>query len=100
MRRFAVIARVAFAACAAWASPAAADEAVPTTPHRPVPDYDGRGAAPPDAGDQAAWVARVPLLPVYGVFEYGLRRPLKWLVAQIDEHHVMGDGGGGLGVLP
>jgi len=43
---------------------------------RPVPDYDGRGGPRPTAGEQALWVPRVLLSPVYLVTEYVLRRPL------------------------
>src|SRR5262249_8130399 len=37
---------------------------------RPVPDYQGRGDAPTDAGDVLIWVPRVVFAPVYFVAEY------------------------------
>jgi hypothetical protein len=46
------------------------------TPKRAIPDYDGRGAAPPDAGDVALWGPRVVLSPLYLVSEYVVRWPL------------------------
>lgn len=55
---------------------------------RPVPDYDGRGDDPTTAGDVAIWVPRLVLSPLYLVSEYGVRRPLGWVVSNAEQHHV------------
>jgi hypothetical protein len=43
---------------------------------RPVPDYEGRPAAPPSVGDVLLWVPRVVFSPVYFTTEFLLRRPI------------------------
>jgi hypothetical protein len=50
------------------------------SPKRQVPNYDGRGRAPPTAGETALWVPRVLLSPVYFVTEYVLRQPLSVVI--------------------
>jgi hypothetical protein len=57
---------------------AEAAEAAPRkpSPKRALPDYDGRPAPPPTAGDVLIWVPRVVLSPVYVVSEHVVRRPL------------------------
>jgi hypothetical protein len=47
---------------------------------RPLPDYDGRGAAPTTAGDVLLWVPRVVVAPLWLVSEYVVRRPMGWLI--------------------
>jgi hypothetical protein len=51
---------------------------------RPMPDYDGRGPKPTTAGDVALWVPRVIFSPAYLVSEFGLRRPLGWLITNAE----------------
>lgn len=53
---------------------------------REVPDYDGRGDEPVDAGDVFIWVPRVVFAPVYLVSEYVIRWPLGKLVTTAEEH--------------
>jgi hypothetical protein len=47
---------------------------------RALPDYDGRGEPPTTAGDVALWVPRIALFPAYVVTEYGVRKPLGFVV--------------------
>jgi hypothetical protein len=47
---------------------------------RELPDYDGRGGEPKDAGDHAIVALRVVLSPLYFVSEYLLRRPIGALI--------------------
>ena len=55
-------------------------------PKRDVPDYDGRGN--PDAKpDDALWLPRVLLSPLYFVHEYVVRRPLGALVSTAEREH-------------
>jgi len=55
---------------------------------RPVPDYDGRGPEPVDAGDVLIWIPRGLFYPLYAVSEYVLRRPLGALTTALDENDV------------
>jgi hypothetical protein len=58
-------------------SPAPSPRPAPApSPKRPLPDYDGRGAAPPSTGEIALWVPRVILSPLYLTTEFLIRRPL------------------------
>jgi hypothetical protein len=57
-------------------TPAASSPPSQVSPKRPLPDYDGRGAEPTDAGDVALWIPRVVLSPLYLVSEYVIRWPL------------------------
>jgi hypothetical protein len=50
-------------------------------PKRELPDYDGRGGEPKDAGDGALLTLRVVLSPLYFVTEYLVRRPIGALIA-------------------
>lgn len=52
---------------------------------RSIPDYDGRGEPPTTFGDVAIWVPRLVLAPLYLVSEYLVRRPLGWLLLQIEQ---------------
>src|SRR5689334_3664886 len=67
---------------------AAAGTAAADAPERPVPNYDGREDPPTTVGDVAIWVPRLVLSPLWVVSEYGVRRPLGFLVANVEEHHV------------
>lgn len=80
----------------ASASPARADDppteattAEARPPDRPVPDYDGLPEPEDDAGDVALWTARVLASPLYLVTEYVIRRPLGWLMTEVERHHVI-----------
>jgi hypothetical protein len=53
---------------------------------RPLPDYDGRGEEPTDAGDVLLWVPRVLLFPLYLVTEFMIRRPLGALATTAEEN--------------
>src|SRR5688500_5850043 len=55
---------------------------------RPIPDYDGRGEEPTTAGDVAIWVPRLVFSPFYLVSEYGVRRPLGFVISNAEQHHV------------
>lgn len=63
------------------AGPVAAGEPEPP-PKREVPDYDGRGEDPTTARDVLLWVPRVLVSPLYAVTEYGLRRPIVYLLTE------------------
>ncbi|MEM9487572.1 MAG: hypothetical protein AAGC55_00440 [Myxococcota bacterium] len=56
--------------------------AAPTGPvvKRSVPDYDGRPAPPPSAGEAALLVPRAALWVPRLAVSYGLRRPIGWLL--------------------
>lgn len=58
---------------------------IPMDERREVPDYDGREAAPPTAGERALWVPRVLLAPVWVVNEFVLRRPLEAIVLAAEQ---------------
>lgn len=62
---------------------ALADEPVPK---RPLPDYDGRPPEESTAEEVALAVPRVVLFPLWLVSEYGLRRPLEWLVVNAEKN--------------
>lgn len=55
---------------------------------RDVPDYDGRGDEPIDAGDVFIWVPRIAFAPVYLVSEYVIRWPLGKVVTAAEEHKI------------
>ena len=54
-------------------------------PDRPVPDYDGRGEEPTDAGDVLLWVPRILVSPLYLTTEFLLRRPLGFVISEAEE---------------
>jgi len=54
---------------------------------RAMPDYDGRGPAPTDAGDVAIWVPRLAVAPLYLASEYVVRRPMEKLVVAAEAGH-------------
>ncbi len=51
---------------------------------REVPDYDGRDDPGPDAGEVLLWVPRIIVSPLYFVSEYVIRRPIGWLVTEME----------------
>ncbi len=51
---------------------------------RPVPDYDGRPARGTDAEDVALWIPRVIFSPLYLVTEYVLRRPIGFVMTELE----------------
>lgn len=52
---------------------------------REVPDYDGRPEVDTtDAGDVALWIPRVLFSPLYLVTEFVIRRPLGFLVTELE----------------
>ncbi|HLL24314.1 MAG TPA: hypothetical protein VK427_19420, partial [Kofleriaceae bacterium] len=53
-------------------------------PDRAVPEYDGRESEGATAGDVLLWVPRVVLFPVRLVVDYGVRRPIGWLVRKAE----------------
>ncbi len=72
-------------------APSSAPAPVPPSapsPKRAVPDYDGRDPAPASAGEDALWVPRVVLSPVYFTTEYLLRRPLGAVVTAAERADV------------
>ena len=94
---------VAAACVLAASSTSAGDDAVPTKtaaptnaaapakpqrpPHRAVPDYEGREPEGTTAVDVVAWIPRAILFPVRIVVDYGVRRPLGWLVTKAEHSH-------------
>lgn len=82
-RALAVLALTLATAIAAPAPPARADPV-----KRALPNYDGRPAPAPTAGDVLLWVPRVVLSPAYLVSEYLLRRPLGWLLTEAERADV------------
>lgn len=57
----------------------------PDAERRSRPDYDGRPPRPPTPGEVALWVPRVVFSPVYLVTEYAIRRPVGFLVTEIEK---------------
>jgi len=72
---------LSLAACA-LAAPATASADEPA--RREVPDYDGRPEPRPDAIDALLWVPRVITSPLYALSEYVIRRPLGWLISELE----------------
>jgi hypothetical protein len=68
------------------AASVAAEE--PNRPPRPVPDYDGRPEPPPSTADRLLWIPRVGLYPLYVVSEYVIRRPLGFVVSNVEEKEI------------
>lgn len=66
-----------------------APEACAPPPLRPLPDYDGRPPPPPRPDERAAWIPRVVFYPLHLVAEYVVRRPLGFLVRQVDPERVL-----------
>jgi hypothetical protein len=54
---------------------------------RALPDYDGRGNPESHAHDGAVWVPRTVLFPLWAISEYGIRRPLGWLVTTAEKNN-------------
>ncbi len=57
--------------------------------HRAVPDLDGRPEPGPNAGDALLWIPRVIFSPLYLVSEFVLRRPLGFIVTEIERGEVI-----------
>lgn len=55
------------------------------TEKRAKPNLDGRAPAGPDAGEVMLWVPKVLLSPVHLVMEWGLRRPLGWVLTVAEQ---------------
>lgn len=53
---------------------------------RPVPRYDGREPEGTTPAEVMLWVPRVLFFPAYLLTEYGLRRPLGWLVSTAERN--------------
>jgi hypothetical protein len=53
-------------------------------PDRAVPDYDGRGGEPTTALDVVLWIPRIVLFPVRLVVDYGVRRPIGFVVRKAE----------------
>ncbi|MCZ7685087.1 MAG: hypothetical protein M5U28_42485 [Sandaracinaceae bacterium] len=60
------------------------EEALAEGERRPVPDYDGRPARGTDAEDVALWIPRVIFSPLYLVTEYVLRRPIGFVMTELE----------------
>jgi hypothetical protein len=58
-------------------------------PDRPVPDYDGLPEPGDDAGDVLLWTARILTAPLYFVTEFLIRRPLGWVITEVEQHDVI-----------
>lgn len=52
-------------------------------------DYSGRGEPPRDPADDLLWIPRILLSPFYLISEYVLRRPIGWLVSEIERSHFL-----------
>lgn len=52
---------------------------------RARPDYDGRPERPPSAGEVMLWVPRVLFSPVYLVTEFVVRRPIGFVLTEIEK---------------
>lgn len=60
----------------------------PLSDKRPVPDYDGRGEAEPTPAENARWIPRALMAPLYWTGEMVLHRPLGDLVTAMERHRV------------
>ncbi|HJL16352.1 MAG TPA: hypothetical protein RMH99_11890 [Sandaracinaceae bacterium LLY-WYZ-13_1] len=72
-----------------WSAAPAGEEPAPGEPiaadaERERPDYDGRGLPPRDPADDVLWIPRIVFAPFYVISEFVLRRPLGWLVTEIE----------------
>lgn len=56
---------------------------------RAVPDYDGRGEPPATTSETLVWIPRVVLFPVWLVTEYVVRRPIGFLIVQVERLRVV-----------
>lgn len=55
------------------------------TEKRAMPDLDGRPEPGPDAGDVALWIPRTLLAPVHLITEWGIRRPLGFVLTEAEK---------------
>lgn len=62
--------------------------AVDASPARQLPDYAGRPAPPPTAGEVALWIPRVVFSPIYFTSEFLIRRPLGALITAAERANV------------
>lgn len=62
----------------------AEDRAAKPPPRREVPDYDGREDAPGTFGDGLLWIPRVVLFVPRVVVDYGVRRPIGFVVQKAE----------------
>lgn len=60
----------------------------PDIERRELPDYDGREDARPTAGRRLLWIPRIVMAPVWVVTEFLLRRPLGYLVTNVEEQEI------------
>lgn len=80
----------------AGAAPCAADElaspaeAASPPPRRPMPAYDPRPPVGIDAADVLLWIPRVTFAPLYFATEYLVRRPLGWLLTELERADAFG----------
>ena len=56
---------------------------------RPLPSYEGRDEAPPDAGEVLVWIPRILLYPVHLTLEYLVRWPIVGALTLIEKYHVL-----------
>lgn len=54
---------------------------------RSAPDYDGRDELGPEPSDVLLWVPRVLLAPLSWFLDYGIRRPLGFLLEIVEREH-------------
>lgn len=83
------VAMLVVAAFVALAAPCAvrADDTPPPR-RRELPDYDGRPDREPDEVDALLWIPRLLTAPLHIVTEYLLRRPLGWLMTELERADV------------
>ena len=55
---------------------------------RARPNYDGRPADTPSAGDVLLWVPRIALFPVHFVLNWFVRKPIVWLITRAEANFV------------
>jgi hypothetical protein len=68
---------------------APADASADDVDRREVPDLDGRAEPGADAVDALLWVPRIALSPLYLVSEFVIRRPLGFLITEIERGEVV-----------
>jgi hypothetical protein len=87
VRRITALLGLALGAAVTLTAPAAIAR---SSERRALPDYDGRGdaARAEPFTNQLLWAPRVLLFPAYVVAEYGLRRPLGYLITNGERHQI------------
>ena len=106
--RFLVVVAILWVSAFAYAQPAANQTVAPVDPtaaeaeeaeteeeldepdieERELPDYDGRPDARPTAGRRLLWIPRIVMAPIWFVTEFLLRRPLGYLVTNVEEQEI------------